>query len=107
MATGNANMNRGLLKKITPECENLSKRSTMLNIIAVTLVIIAVILMIVALVYNYMPSADEAEKEKKTRIIGAMNITALVFITFTAIIGIWQIIVNKKVQSCITQPSQQ
>ena len=106
MASNNA-LNKGLLKKITPECENLAKRSTMLNVIGVTLVIIAVILMVVALIYNYMPSADEAEKEKKTRIIGAMNITALVFIVFTAFVGVWQIVINKKVQMCVTQPSQQ
>lgn len=105
MAT--TNQNRSLLKKITPECENLAKRSTMLNIVAVVLAIIAVILMVVALIYNYMPSADEAEKEKKTKIIGTMNIIALVFITFGALVGIWQIMINNKVKTCIMQPAQQ
>jgi uncharacterized membrane protein YcjF (UPF0283 family) len=92
---------RGIMKKITPECENMAKRSTMLNTVGVFFAIVAVILIIVALVYNYMPTDDEVIRAKNIKTVGTMNIIALFAVVITSLVGIWQIMVNNKLKQCI------
>jgi len=92
-----------LLQRITPECKNMANRSSTLNMFTILFATIAIVLMIVALVYNYMPIKEGSgpTKEQKTKIIGWMNIVALILVVITAGIASWQITVNKAVQNCI------
>lgn len=87
-------------KLITPECQNMAKRSTMLNSVGVFFAVVAVILLIIALVYNYMP-ADGAAIERNRKIAGTMMIISLFAVVITALVGIWQIIVNGQLKKCI------
>lgn len=96
-------MNRtsnSLKKLITPECQNMAKRSTMLNSVGVFFAIVTVILLIVALVYNYMP-ADGANIERNRKVAGTMMIISLFAVVIAALIGVWQIIVNGQLKKCI------
>jgi uncharacterized membrane protein YcjF (UPF0283 family) len=91
---------QSVFARITPECKDMAKRSTMLNAVGVFFAIVAVILIIVALVYNYMPAEGDAIAKNRA-IVGTMTIIALFAIVITALVGVWQILVNKKLKGCI------
>lgn len=93
-------MNRSIKKLLTPQCEKMAKQSTMLNSIGVFFAIVTVVLLIIALVYNYMP-AEGAVIERNRKVAGTMMIISLFAVVITALVGIWQIIVNGQLKKCI------
>jgi heme/copper-type cytochrome/quinol oxidase subunit 2 len=95
--------NKSLLQKLTPACANLAKRSTMLNSIGVFFAIVSIILIIIALVYTYMDAGgDEAKAKTNRQVAGGLIIATLFTVVVTALVGVWQIIVNKTLAKCIT-----
>ena len=88
-----------------PECDKLdklAKRSTMLNSVGVFFAIVSLILIIIALVYNYMDTgADAAKATANAKIVGGLIIATLFTVVVTALVGIWQIVVNKEMGKCL------
>lgn len=93
--------NKNFLGKITPECKNMAKRSTMLNSVGVFFAVVSIILIIIALVYIYMETTDEAKTKLNKQISGGLIIATLFTVVVTALVGIWQIMVNKSLANCI------
>jgi hypothetical protein len=89
------------MKKITPECETMAKRTMTLNSISVFFSIVAVILLIVALVYIYMPAEDATTMAKNKQVAGITSIFALLSVLVALVVSIWQIMISGKLKSCI------
>lgn len=88
------------MKKITPECETMTKRVVTLNTISIMATVIAVVLLIVALVYIYTPMTEEnAAKNKSTA--GVSAIFALLFTLVATVVSIWQVMIAGKLKGCI------
>jgi L-cystine uptake protein TcyP (sodium:dicarboxylate symporter family) len=104
--------NRSTFQKWTqPECDKLdklAKRSTMLNSVGVFFAIVSIILIIIALVYTYMDAGADLEKAtKNSQIAGGLIIATLFTVVITALVGIWQIVVNKEMAKCVQTKSGQ
>lgn len=103
--------NKSFMQKWTkPECDKLdklAKRSTMLNSVGVFFAIVSIILIIIALVYTYMDSSGDATKaQKNSQIAGGLIIATLFTVVVTALVGIWQIMVNKEMGKCLQTQSE-
>lgn len=104
MSSSSSN-NRSTFQKWTvPECDKLdklAKRSTMLNSVGVFFAVVSIILIIIALVYTYMETTDETKQATYTKIAGGLIIATLFTVVITALVGIWQIVVNKEMGKCL------
>lgn len=93
-----------------PECDKLdklAKRSTMLNSVGVFFAIVSIILIIIALVYNYMDTGTDTQKAAtNAKIVGGLIIATLFTVVVTALVGIWQIMVNKEMGKCLQTPAE-
>lgn len=103
--------NKSLMQKWTkPECDKLdklAKRSTILNSVGVFFAVVSIILIIIALVYTYMDSGGDSDKAKRnSQIAGGLIITTLFTVVITALVGIWQIMVNKEMGKCLQTQSE-
>lgn len=103
--------NKSFMQKWTkPECDKLdklAKRSTVLNSVGVFFAIISIILIIIALVYTYMDAGTDAEKAlRNSQIAGGLIIATLFTVVVTALVGIWQIMVNKEMAKCLSAPAE-
>ena len=97
-------------KWTVPECDKLdklAKRSTILNSVGVFFAVISIILIIIALVYTYMDTTDVTKRETYNKIAGGLIIATLFTVVVTALVGIWQIVVNKEMAKCLQpKPTQ-
>lgn len=96
---------KSFYSRVTPECPKFAKRSTMLNSIGVFFAIVSIILIIIALVYIYMDTTNADKIKQNKQISGGLIIATLFTVVVTALVGIWQIMVNKSLAECI-QPAE-
>lgn len=78
----------------------------MSSLVTMIVVLIAFILLGTAIGYNYMKkagtTATDANDEKKKKIVGALNISAVVVLGLALVAGIWEFsIVSKTINQCL------
>lgn len=91
----------GIMSTLTPECKTMAKRLTTVNMVLLVVIVIAVVLMIIALVLNYQEPKDDTDKDKRTKQIGTLNIISLILVAGAAVIGVWHMMIAKKINECI------
>lgn len=99
--------NKSFTQRLTPECNKMAKRSMLLNSVGVFFAIVSIILIIIALVYTYMETTDEEKARLNRQIAGGLIIATLFTVIITALVGIWNVMVNKGLQNCIGGDSKQ
>lgn len=98
----------------TPECGNLSKSIKISSLITMIVILIAFVLLGTAIGYNYIKKttttkAGSTEQDtsmtddKKKKIVGALNISAVVVLGLALLSGVWEFsVVSRTVNNCLS-----
>lgn len=92
------------LKRITPECANMSKVKFTMSIIQLIFVIFIFVVSLAAIFYNYVykrNSNDATDATKKKQAVGALTITSTIASTVVLLFTLWDLMVANKLKSCI------
>lgn len=75
----------------------------MSSLVTMIVVLIAFVLLGSAIGYNYMKkTANDTEADKKKKVVGGLNISAVVVLGLALLAGIWDYsVVSKTVNNCL------
>jgi multisubunit Na+/H+ antiporter MnhB subunit len=86
---------------VTPSRANIGKSIKLVGLGQLLLVMVSFILLMVAVIYNYVKKTTDGsdDENKKKKVVGGLTIAALVFLTLTAAVTVWEtFIVSKAVK---------
>ncbi len=97
-----ATVGQNFVRRVSPECQNLSPSVVTAATIQLILIFIVLIILIIAAVYaNFAKTVDGVDAQKKSKQINGMVIAAAVLVGITAIISIWNITISGRLKKCV------